>query len=425
MALLAHRLSIILQQIALPGGDADSDVFYVKSNALQIVAAAFGKRIPRNASDAVRTIARKSNGKLPLDVLPLLMQSIGLIVEDSVWDQCKQALVSRLQEAMSHDPEPGRHEQSSSVATASAGGSAIVPSLDPERQKYACLDKETLISLVLRLNAEILDLKSKLGTLRTFAHRAKRKFEKIEQEQETEPDTQFELLRKRKGVQLTPQGTLAVAIRRNMSNIACADLGKVMLDDISRHTASRCEIKAAAALLASTHAFFDGMRAYMVSQRPSFGVNAFRSDATNSAIWQRRKLCALELETAYLQTTDLKQACSSLGDSLVKIKRIADVLAVTSGSGAGAVGMLSRHLDSLHCPLWSNWERFSTCVYVPHHNCQDSCPDTGVLCFCVKCAGTCSICMCKTYNLAHNRQDVCPETLVRTSVLTHSSGRLS
>ena len=118
------------------------------------------------------------------------------------------------------------------------------------------MSKEDLINLVVVLNAEILELKSKNGVLRTFAHRAKRKFADIEAEQAIPKDSTFELQRKRGGVQLTPQGTIAVAIRRNMSNTACADLGKVMLDDISWFTVSRCEVKAVASLLASTHLFF-------------------------------------------------------------------------------------------------------------------------------------------------------------------------
>lgn len=51
---------------------------------------------------------------------------------------------------------------------------------------------------------------------------------------------------------LTDSGQYALAIRRNMSNIACSDFGIVLLeDDINRWRVARCETGAAAALMAS------------------------------------------------------------------------------------------------------------------------------------------------------------------------------
>ena len=96
----------------------------------------------------------------------------------------------------------------------------------------------------------------------------------------------FELERGPKQCRLTVKGSIAVAIRRNMGNIACQDLGKVMLDDVSRWTVARCEVRAGNAFKNATHEFFDVMRK-MCSEPCDAGdchvlVHALRSDATNS-----------------------------------------------------------------------------------------------------------------------------------------------
>ena len=55
---------------------------------------------------------------------------------------------------------------------------------------------------------------------------------------------------------LTPSGSVAVALRRNLGNVACALLGHVVLQDLAGCTVSRCEVKSGAALQAHARAFF-------------------------------------------------------------------------------------------------------------------------------------------------------------------------
>ena len=58
------------------------------------------------------------------------------------------------------------------------------------------------------------------------------------------------------GKQLTLKGTLALAIRRNFGNAATADVGAMLLEDISRFTVARAETKAGTCLIASARIFF-------------------------------------------------------------------------------------------------------------------------------------------------------------------------
>ena len=104
-----------------------------------------------------------------------------------------------------------------------------------------------------------------------------------------------------------PQGQIALAVRRSFSMIAAADLGKVLLDDVSGQTVSRAEIKAAAALNCAAKAFYASIRKPQLCFRPLRGLDGPRpfsltvhqvmSDATNSSVWKRCKLqsCIIEV----------------------------------------------------------------------------------------------------------------------------------
>ena len=58
---------------------------------------------------------------------------------------------------------------------------------------------------------------------------------------------QVELVQNQKSW-LTPQGTVAIALRRNIGNVACSLLGHIILQDIAGCTVSRCEVKSGAAI---------------------------------------------------------------------------------------------------------------------------------------------------------------------------------
>ena len=116
---------------------------------------------------------------------------------------------------------------------------------------------------------------------------------------------------------LTLRGTMALAIRRNLSTVSCADIGSVILSDVSRWSVARAEVRAAAALTASAKYFFAEAERRYFAPPPQTGsfpliVHGFRSDATNSSIWQRRKLTSLELESSTLRSLLLRIATITL-----------------------------------------------------------------------------------------------------------------
>lgn len=150
---------------------------------------------------------------------------------------------------------------------------------------------------------------------------------------------------------LTPQNNISVAIRRNLGNIACSLLGHVILADLSASTVSRAEIRTGAALMSHAKTFFDiGRQIFQTAdhkttvetQPQPFVVHAFRQDATNSGIWKRSKLAALELESIV----------SDGGLTILHLKQLADVQKVVDGSANGTVAMSKKQLESLGCPTW-------------------------------------------------------------------------
>ena len=80
-----------------------------------------------------------------------------------------------------------------------------------------------------------------------------------------------------------------------------------------------------------------------------FGV---RSDATNSGIWQKRKLQALELIAMYLDTDDLNDASATFDDKFIYQKRLSDIQPVEDGRADGLLALLKKQLHALGCPTW-------------------------------------------------------------------------
>ena len=79
-------------------------------------------------------------------------------------------------------------------------------------------------------------------------------------------------------------------------------------------------------------------------------------DATNSAIWQRRKLHNLILKASYHFNDgdipfDAAMKPSDLTDHVTSVHALADLLPVETGTGMEALAMVRKQLASIGCPL--------------------------------------------------------------------------
>ena len=159
---------------------------------------------------------------------------------------------------------------------------------------------------------------------------------------------------------LTPQGTIALALRRNLTNCAAQDLGLVLLQDTSKSTVLRSECKVGAALVADSRIFFERWQhdvyhgPHLSEDYPSVTLTFlhYREDATN----HRHKMMAMELHAAYVVSSQDADALSAIGmEHMSSMKRLADVVPVSDGSGLGTMKMSEKMLSSLGCPTWRHF----------------------------------------------------------------------
>ena len=152
---------------------------------------------------------------------------------------------------------------------------------------------------------------------------------------------------------LTPQGSISLAIRRNLGNVSAQDLGLIIMNDVSKQTVLRSECRTAAALAASNRFFFeewlheDRNRSH---DSYSFLFLQYREDATNAAK-HRQKMTALEYHASWAITTKAELNYLDSTD-FQSVRRLADVLPVWDGSGKGTLALTKKMLESMGVPSW-------------------------------------------------------------------------
>ncbi|CAE7303869.1 unnamed protein product [Symbiodinium sp. KB8] len=166
------------------------------------------------------------------------------------------------------------------------------------------------------------------------------------------------------GSWLTPGGAVSLAaVRRNMSNIATDDLGRVILTDISRTSVSRSESKAAASLQMTSRMFFESIDellrqpAHGSSERSDespgprgptgFAFYSYRQDATHHRI----KKSTLELETGIIIDHQEYNHRTPFMDTARTLRQLSDVLNITDETSAGTLAFTRKALASLGCPF--------------------------------------------------------------------------
>ncbi|CAE7399320.1 unnamed protein product, partial [Symbiodinium sp. CCMP2456] len=191
------------------------------------------------------------------------------------------------------------------------------------------------------------------------SHRSKRRVD--------DGDDFLRLERSKKGKQLSLRGKLSLAIRRNFSNCATADIGAILLEDISRYSVSRYESRAGTALVASSRLFYSSLYDDLTSpsdamQHFQLVFHSYRQDATNSGILRGSKLAALILHSATLKkavTHDAKWGDTSFAfdDWYEPMIRVADVLPVERSTSSDTVAQTLKQLDGLGCITWKTVEQ--------------------------------------------------------------------
>ena len=157
------------------------------------------------------------------------------------------------------------------------------------------------------------------------------------------------------GRYLTVPSRVSLAIRRNLSNVSCADLGLVVMEDASRFSIARAQVHTGAAAIASVRKWYDLMQSELFHQDGAndfnLSVHVVSQDATNSGIWQKRKLVALLCHSAYLaQLPSSGNFKWNFEAMFEEFRAIADVQPVEDATGQGSVAGAAKMLRSIGCP---------------------------------------------------------------------------
>ena len=146
---------------------------------------------------------------------------------------------------------------------------------------------------------------------------------KLAQDSQSQPQpSSLELVVAKSGKRLTSASILALGIRRNLTHIAAADVGALLLRDLSGSTVLRAEVRTGASVNACMKEFADNALAKLRAPPAADGDGghdhahvsdddladlsysgewhlvfiSVRADATNSNIWRREKLHVCEAQ---------------------------------------------------------------------------------------------------------------------------------
>eukprot|EP00959_Pyramimonas_sp_CCMP1952_P453203 9467843-Pyramimonas_sp.AAC.3 len=229
-------------------------------------------------------------------------------------------------------------------------------------QGYDELDHATLVAMLRvrdkQMESAVAEIKNLRLQLQSQGKQKDRQIRDLDKQvvkfSSSSTDQALVIARGRKDVRLTTAGACALAIRKGLSNIASSSLGSVLLMDISHQTVCRTEVSFGARLQASFRTFHQSCEADLQIQVAEslegcgemepriiscMSVHRWRSDATNSSIWNKNKLLVTELESFYISSEALSSPSDSIrhamfGDS-VSMRRVCDILPVIDASGKG------------------------------------------------------------------------------------------
>lgn len=309
-----------------------------------------------------------TSGYLTVDAVPAILCLVGIDVSRAAWESIKP----RISEHVARHFVPA--ERSAAAAAAPQDQALVLvgqPGQQPHQarvkllteQQYGELPHEALVACVLRRDAEIRVLQKACTKLKRTSARQLQNMERAlvvaRSLDVVDPNAEWQIER-RGTLKLTESATFAVAIRKSLTNMAAGDLGIAAMGDLSRHAVYRCETDTAAALIASCRSFHreseQSAGGHIASGNDVIISHAYRSDATSSNVWQRSKLCGLELETCY--SLGVGGLVAFVGLTLLRCAKVQNLLPIVSCKRLALSGKLDqtkravRHLGSCQRLRW-------------------------------------------------------------------------
>ena len=238
--------------------------------------------------------------------------------------------------------------------------------------------------LVGQLRAQIITLKKQLARVRrgkTMLRILKKQLQKLRKENKElrlkldASQKSLTITRGQKGVRLDYRGQVCVALRRSFGNVGAGNFGRVVLEDIGRGQVIRAKLCAAAGLVAYSRLWheecwqaFGFRRLHDGTWRlgvPSghaaegcsisrFSVVTCTSDGTNSAIWNKSKLCAVLVDSLYMPDASVLAECA-WHEACLRCTSLGDLQIVDAKSdGLANLGITLKVFKNLHAMTWED-----------------------------------------------------------------------
>ena len=108
----------------------------------------------------------------------------------------------------------------------------------------------------------------------------------------------------------------------------------------------------------------------MCDQLAHFQISAhsFMSDATNSAVWKKKKLQSTKIHSVRMVAADASMKDPGwFQHAFEEHASMTDCHAVTDASGVGALALLEKQFGSLACPTWRDAMKAGLNLCISHH----------------------------------------------------------
>ncbi|CAE7722009.1 unnamed protein product, partial [Symbiodinium necroappetens] len=304
---------------------------------------------------------RVSQGLYDIDLVPVfLAKNLDIHLSTDEWhDMLAHARIAVRSRAVS----------STSANSAESAEHVVDDEGAARRQRISQLESQLAALQKVACLRHLNEKKSFIKKLNRVAEKVRQMQSQRSRRREDDGDDFLRLERSKKGKHLSLRGKLSLAIRRNFSNCATADIGAILLEDISRYSVSRYESRAGTALVASSRLFYSSLYDDLTApsdamQHFQLVFHSYRQDATNSGILRGSKLAALILHSATLKNAVTGTGDASWGhtsfvfdDWYEPMIRVADVLPVESSTSSDTVAQTLKQLDGLGCITWKTVEQ--------------------------------------------------------------------
>lgn len=270
--------------------------------------------------------------------------------------------------AVAASATPDAYDASSQSSQSSQQVAYEPPQRPPQRlilmsgESYQRFNKQALVELICQRDQLIRQFRKETYASNRDKKRQSDKFAKqlaTTTTNASDNDPLFDIVRK-KVSRLTSSSVISVAIRRCASNLAARRTGVALMNDVSHQTVCRCEIDTGACLTQMYRTWFtEELTKHNIGdiddEEASVAevvVISYKSDATNSTVWQHSKLHVTMVNANVAPLLSLAAEANSL-DAVPGhrgLRTLGDLQRVVATTAEATEAIINKQLSSIGCP---------------------------------------------------------------------------